>query len=896
MADIRTPKIIKPNAGFQEKFVRSNVDVVIGGGVLNPQPVDSLVATPNGFVRIGDLKAGDIICDTKGGTQTVNFVLDKGLQQCVEFTLSDGRKVQSALSHSWLVKERHGKVLKMSSQEIMDYIDREEKMRSTRTPNRVNRLRIPLCAPCQFNDIHKQERKIHPYVLGFLLGDGCLSEKAHSIYISVPKSDYHVVEYIRSLGYNLVIDDKNDPNCMHYAFRGGKIRVYLQELGLLGKLSYNKFIPDAYKFAPIKDRILLLQGLFDSDGSCEKRTGQASFHSTSKKLIDDIQNIVWSIGGIANYSSFDEYKCTIKGKLYNCRKSYMLRVRTDDDKQLFHFDRKKQFAKKNTDRRWKVMVSISSYKLIEDKPMKCLNVDDENHLYLTNNYIITCNCGKTAGAVLMCAEPSLDSRFRAVFLRNNLGDAKAGGGILDEFKAMYKGGVSVTESGDPHVDFPSGARIDVTHIADQAREKVRQRFKGRQYDLIYFDEMTGFSWDCFVEVCTRNRGTGKWTGKIRGTTNPDRNHWLRTFLDWYIGVDGFIIPERDGVVRYFYIAGETVKDVVWGDDKESVYRQCKIDIDRKLKRINGSNGTTTYKDLIRSFTFYLGKMSENVASIGNNKGYAGAVAMAGGRNAEQLLEGNWNVSPSENLDAPILQEKANQVFMTDPMTNGDRWITCDLADVGSDNFIAIAWDGLHILDVLILTRTTPRINAERLLLFAEKHNVADSHIIYDGARGGIYINDYIPEAIAFESYRAPFGMYFRGAKSLKDECYLRLVECINRESLSCADEVATRVYEHQKLRENITIQNEFMEECAVVRFKDSMNGKKTLFSKKEMNAKLGKGRSMDLLDPCAMRMYPLLEYPYGEELIRSANEYADDDNDYGTDSNYNSVYDDNTWS
>lgn len=505
--------------------------------------------------------------------------------------------------------------------------------------------------------------------------------------------------------------------------------------------------------------------------------------------------------------------------------------------------------------------------------------------------------GKSCAAVLSVAEPSSDSRFRAVFLRNNLGDLKSGGGLLDEFKKMYGKGVNVIESGDPHVDFPSGARIDVTHIADQKKEVVLQRFKGRQYDLIYFDEMTGFTWECFTAVYSRNRGTASWTGKVRGTTNPKRSHWLRTFLDWYIGVDGFIIPERDGVVRYFYINGETVKDVVWGDSKEEVYQKCKIQIDRTLAKFNGKTGKATYEDMIKSFTFYKGSMSENKAILDNNSGYVGSVAVMGGREAQANLEGNWNVDAEENLDAPILQEKANQVFLNDPMINGDRWITCDLADVGSDNFVAIAWDGLHILDVLILTRTTPRMNAERLLLFAEKHGIADSHIIYDAARGGIYINDYIPDAIAFESYRAPFGIYHRGAKSLKDECYLRLVECINRESLSCEDEVASRVYEHQKLRENITIQNEFLEECSVVRFKDALNGKKTLFSKKEMNSKLGKGRSMDLLDPCAMRMYPLLEYPYGEELARSLQEY-DDDNEhkgYG-DNTYTSVYDDNTWS
>lgn len=509
------------------------------------------------------------------------------------------------------------------------------------------------------------------------------------------------------------------------------------------------------------------------------------------------------------------------------------------------------------------------------------------------------NAGKTAGAVLMCAEPSLDSKFRAVFLRNNLGDLKSGGGILDEFKSMYRGGVNVVESGDPRVEFPSGARIDVTHIADQTREKVRQRFKGRQYDLIYFDEMTGFTWECFTEVCTRNRGTAKWTGKIRGTTNPERDHWLRVFLDWYIGIDGFIREDREGVVRYFYMAGSSVKDVVWGDSKEEVYRQCKADIDRKLARINGKKGKATYEDMIRSFTFYLGRMSENVSSIGNNSGYVGAVAMSGGANSEQLLEGNWNVSSKDSIETAIPNDMARQVFMNDPATNGDKWITCDLADVGTDNFTAIAWDGFHIYDILVVGKTTPRQNAELLLNFAKKHDIGPSHIVYDGTRG-LYINDYIPEAIAFVSAKKPEGMYYLECRSLKEECYMRLAEAIKRGEFSMEDEVANRRYEHQNIKEHITIQNEFLEECSVVYFVDGGSGKKRMPSKKEMNAKLGKERSMDILDPCAMRMYPVCEYVYGDELIKTASWYKsleDDDEDYDAYGfRKQSIYDETLWS
>jgi hypothetical protein len=130
-------------------------------------------------------------------------------------------------------------------------------------------------------------------------------------------------------------------------------------------------------------------------------------------------------------------------------------------------------------------------------------------------------------------------------------------------------------------------------------------------------------------------------------------------------------------------------------------------------------------------------------------------------------------------------------------------------------------------------------------------------------------------------------MYGRMAYNLKSECYMRLVEAIKRQYLSFDDAMANRLYDHANLKQQITIQDEFREECAVVRFKDMPSGKKALMSKKEMNAKLGKNRSMDLLDPCAMRFLPVLEYPYGEELAKTMTIAINDDDEEGE-----SIYDD----
>ena len=494
--------------------------------------------------------------------------------------------------------------------------------------------------------------------------------------------------------------------------------------------------------------------------------------------------------------------------------------------------------------------------------------------------------GKSFASIMSVAEPSLDPKFRAVFLRNNLGDLRASGGILDDFKNCYSIGVKVVESGEPHVDFPSGARIDVTHVSDQSKKVLEKRFKGRQYDLIYFDEMTGFTWECFSFMFSRNRGKSIWTGKVRATTNPKRSHWLRKFLDWYIGIDGEIIEEREGVVRYFYNAGESVEEVVWGNTKEEVYSKCKIQIDRFLKKFNGKRGKATYKNVIKSFTFYLGRTSEN-EELGAN--YASSVAAMGGRNAEEN-SGNWNIDADSDEDAPIPQEMANKVFTNDRCINGDRWVTCDLADTGTDNLLMLAWDGFHIIGCKILGHTTCRQNAEVLQEFAAQYDVADDHIIYDAVRG-TYINDYIEDAVQFVSFRAPRGLFGRNAQRLKDECYLRVVEAIKRGNISIEEDIAKRIYEHQKLKgkERVTIQNEFLEECAVVRFMDMPSGKKRLFSKKEMNQKLGKGRSMDLLDPIAMRMLPVLDYPYGEELEKTA-AMPEDEEDELSENDDESIY------
>lgn len=800
------PKIIRPNKGGQEHFVRTNVDVAIYGGILaggKASPLSSLVLTPNGWVINGDLKVGDEICTPFNGVQKVAQLFPQGVKKIYKMYLLDGRIAESTEEHLWTFRTNKQRDKYINS-------DRSDKTRWTFTETtaqlmkrlqRGERLYLPTNDPIEFE--HK-ELPISPYVLGKSIGERCK-------------------------------------------------KLYQQK--------DNGFIPNEYLFSSIEQRKELLAGIVDSFGCIFD--GSFRFTTTSERLRDDVLHLVRSLG----------YNATCKKDVI----SYNVFILITDDIHCLKRCNVSKFNYLNCHSR---IVKIE-YDRMEEA--QCLYINDRDHLYIIDDFVVTHN---TFGSILSVAEPCLDPLFRATFFRRTFGQLKQAGGIVDDMKAAYGKEVSVTISEAPRATFSSGAYVEMQQINDENPKKVIEKFKGLQSDAIYFDELTGFEWFTFTYLMSRCRGKGKWTGKIRATTNPSRRHWLRTFLNWYIRPDGTVDPEKSGVVRYFYIYGEKVDEVAWGDTKEEVYEKAKIAIDRKIASFRGK---VSYKNLIKSFTFILGNLVENTALTEGNEGYVGSVAATGGKMSQALAEGNWNVDVDSDEEAPISDANANAVAVTDPQMNNDLWITSDLADTGTDNFLALAWNGFHLMDILILTKSTPRQNAEALQIFAQKHNVADNHIIYDAIRG-TYINDYIEDAIPFVSYRAPMGLYARLAYNLKSECYLRLVKMINDHRISISDEVAQSRYVHAKLNQNIMVITEFVEECSVVRFKDMPSGKKQLLAKKEMNAMLGKGRSMDLLDPVAMRMLPVLDLPYGDELSGTV---RDDDEDEGDEDE--NIYNDSFW-
>jgi hypothetical protein len=492
--------------------------------------------------------------------------------------------------------------------------------------------------------------------------------------------------------------------------------------------------------------------------------------------------------------------------------------------------------------------------------------------------------GKSFGAILANAQPSLDPKYRGIFFRKTLKELKGAGSITDDFKEAYGDAITIKMSENPRITFKNtGAFIDCHQLQDESPQKIIETFKGMQVDAAFFEELTGYEFFTWNYIASRVRGKSGWAGKVRATTNPSKSHWVRKLLDWYIGPDGLVPPEKSGVVRYVYLDGENVEDYVWGDSKEEVYLKCKPSIDRKIAKMNG---VATYENFIKSFTFILGNLSENTALLKNNPDYVGNVS---GMVGEALLIGNWN-SDLQSLEEQLIKPSmARKIVDNDEQRNGIKYVVADVADTGTDNTMIFVFDGFHCIDYKIIPKSTPRQNCEWMQHMAAKYNISDSHIIYDGTRAA-YVLDYIPNAIPYISAYSPRGKYRREFKLRKDESYMRLAEAINDGRISMDAKVANAPYEHQNLKP-ISILTEFVDECASVYYNTMPDGKKRLPTKKEMNNTLGKGRSMDVLDVFSMLMSAYDQYEYGCELEMKNGYATEEAPEYGV----CNVYDESFW-
>lgn len=358
-------------------------DVTFVGGYSSSRKaltLDTPILTESGFVPMGDIKVGSKLFDENGNPCCVTGVYPQGEQEVYRVHFADGTFVDCCGDHLWKYKLRSdiykGKVWRIGT-------TREMILHRARVKHGYN-LCIPVAKAIQTPNI---ELPIDPYVLGCLLGDGgfttdqvSFTNPEHDILheVNVRLSEWGVFRHHRST------------NCQ-FAFTATKrihgrnpLNQALRNLGLMGKRGEDKFIPQIYLNAGTKQRLELLKGLIDTDGTVTKY-GTTHFNTGSKLLKDGIIYLARSLG----------FRCTYS---YQCNEAkygmYCVNICTDTNRifsSAKHKSRYSKRVKKSRKYNYDVLKITQIEKLDKKEEMQCITVDSPYKTFICKDFIVTHN-------------------------------------------------------------------------------------------------------------------------------------------------------------------------------------------------------------------------------------------------------------------------------------------------------------------------------------------------------------------------------------------------------------------------------------------------------------------------------------------------------------------------
>ena len=371
----------------------SQIFLVLGTGHGKCEPYSSKIPSPTsetGYTLMGDIKVGDYVFDRQGNPTKVLQIFEQGEQDVYELTLTDGRTARCTKDHMWTVFKRDGKLYNLTLEEIMNTYKVKRKLMPG--DNRVPfsfKYKIPTCDSV---DYREKPVPIDPWVLGCFIGNGCCRE--HVLTISSCNSEIPI--RIAAL-YDFDIKHNENDKYSYSFYKHGKpikSRDFFKNIPEIhNKYSYEKTIPDVYLYNTSSIRLRLLQGLMDTDGSIsygDKRY-HVTYSSTSKTLLKQIQNILYSFGFSANITDDgrpDKYKSGYCGILVFRIPN---RIKTD----FFTVSYKKKLAEDAKEvpqeNRYNGFIIKDIKKLDYKENCRCILVDNPEHLYLTDDYIVTHN-------------------------------------------------------------------------------------------------------------------------------------------------------------------------------------------------------------------------------------------------------------------------------------------------------------------------------------------------------------------------------------------------------------------------------------------------------------------------------------------------------------------------
>ncbi len=508
-----------------------------GGKLLN---LSTVIPTPTGWTTMGELKAGDEIFDERGNVCQVTVAHPVDLNPVTyRLTFDDKSTIDACEDHEWLAYDatelasltrrdpewqarrrasRPSRATGKRSEAFTAAITaRNQRQPPERLPVPTGTIRttkeivdtlltdrgrtnhaIPVAGALKLPDV---DLPLDPYLLGVWLGDGTTAAG------QITSMDPEVFQAFEDAGFPMgKVQTKGDNEAVTCTLLG--LTVALRAAGVFG----NKHVPTVYLRASIAQRLALLQGLLDTDGTAT-HGGSVSFTSTRKVLTEAVTELAISLGHKARMT---ESRATLNG----VDRGPKWEVQFTSATPMFRLKRK--LDRQNlTPRRTTRFRYITSCEPIPSVSMRCITVDSASHLYLAGSQMVPTH---NSIAIMMAASQFLTvPGYSALLLRKSYADLGKPGALMDVAEQWWGGVKGIRFVREEHAyefdvggrargGYTSGGKSKIV-FGSLDNENDRFKYQGGAYHFIGFDELTQHKERDYRYLFSRMR-------RVRDETNP----------------------------------------------------------------------------------------------------------------------------------------------------------------------------------------------------------------------------------------------------------------------------------------------------------------------------------------------------------------------------------------
>ena len=336
-----------------------------------------ILTSNRGWTTHGDLKIGDYVYGLNGEPTKIIGISDKS--NCNQLiTFSNGSKILAHEEHLWTVSKRGNKnPLTITTSEIKKDYKYTEKNGKKRY-----RYHLPFIKPIQYP---KTELPLDPYFLGLWLGDGSSTKPC----ITHDPKDIESIEHIPYKISTICTHTETGVKTTYFSHQG--IIKKIKELHLYN----NKHIPRIYLEACVEDRLQLLAGLIDSDGSVDKN-GRVRFININKQLIHDVFELCTGLGLYPYFHvrKKEDYKRNSKYNIKSTHDAYVVgfQPKYSIPTQI----PRKRINKTPTHRR----LAITDITTVKGEQGKCIEIENPDGIYLAGKQLIPTHNSKSSMVTL----------------------------------------------------------------------------------------------------------------------------------------------------------------------------------------------------------------------------------------------------------------------------------------------------------------------------------------------------------------------------------------------------------------------------------------------------------------------------------------------------------------